>query len=304
MSLPFELFLSEEVQALLDNFAALLDIRVTFFSADGRQLRRGRQMRNCDFCRIVQEELGTLNSCLSMDTDKRREAVRKHDTIDYCCHAGLREAIAPIFVHDQLVGFLMIGQFRTGDAPSEQILMRCTPAQRQLLLRAFESVPKFSGEKLENILGLFRMLLDYIVVRELAVLRGGHLRNEIDRYLEQHCTEDIRLPEMARKLGRSVSTISQFLRRNYQTSFKELLIERRLDLAEQYWQTHPEASVSETAFAVGFSDQFYFSRVFRKRRGIPPGAFRDRRQRKVKATATPENGKIEQNRSERPDCIA
>ena len=38
MSLPFELFLSEEVQALLDNFAALLDIRVTFFSADGRQL--------------------------------------------------------------------------------------------------------------------------------------------------------------------------------------------------------------------------------------------------------------------------
>ena len=47
---PFELFLSDEVQSLLDNFASLLDIRVTFYSADGRMLRRGRQMSNTDYC--------------------------------------------------------------------------------------------------------------------------------------------------------------------------------------------------------------------------------------------------------------
>ena len=52
---PFELFLSDEVQALLDHFAALFDIRVTFFSADGRALRRGRQMRNTDYCEMVQK---------------------------------------------------------------------------------------------------------------------------------------------------------------------------------------------------------------------------------------------------------
>ena len=125
------------------------------------------------------------------------------------------------------------------------------------------------------------MLIDYIVVRELAVLQGDRLRTDIDRYLEQHCTEDIRLPEMARKLGRSVSTISQFLRRNYQTSFKELLLERRLQRAEAFWQANPNATVGEAAFAAGFSDQFYFSRVFRRRRGLPPGQYRDRRRRQT-----------------------
>ena len=274
-TLPFELFLSEEIQTLLDHFAALLDIRVTFFSADGRQLRRGRQMRNCEFCRLVQEELGTLDDCVSMDSDKRREATRRHDTIDYCCHAGLREAIAPVFIRDQLAGFLMIGQFRTGNAPSDRILMRCPPELRPKLRSAFEAVPRISGEKLEDVLGMFRLLLDYIVVRELAVLQGDRLRVEIDRYIDQHCTEDIRLPDMARKLGRSVSTISQFLRRNYRTGFKEQLIERRLMRAEQYWQIHPEASVAETAFAAGFHDPFYFSRIFRKRRGMPPGEYRN-----------------------------
>ena len=42
MFTAFELFLSDEVQSLIDHFAAVLDLRVTFFSADGRELRRGR----------------------------------------------------------------------------------------------------------------------------------------------------------------------------------------------------------------------------------------------------------------------
>ena len=37
----------------------------------------------------------------------------------------------------------------------------------------------------------------------------------------------------------------------------------------------PERSVP-TLFAAGFADQFYFSRVFRKRRGLPPGEYRDK----------------------------
>ena len=39
MTTAFELFLSDEVQSLIDHFAAVLDLRVTFFSVDGRELR-------------------------------------------------------------------------------------------------------------------------------------------------------------------------------------------------------------------------------------------------------------------------
>lgn len=77
MTTAFELFLSDEVQSLIDHFAAVLDLRVTFFSVDGRELRRGQHMRNSDYCAMVQQELGTLKECLSMDTAKRTEAVAK-----------------------------------------------------------------------------------------------------------------------------------------------------------------------------------------------------------------------------------
>ena len=36
-----------------------------------------------------------------------------------------------------------------------------------------------------------------------------------------------------------------------------------------------KAALELSAATAGFSDQFYFSRVFRKRRGMPPGKYRD-----------------------------
>ena len=269
-----EIILSDKVQSLLDDFAALLDIRPTFFSTDGRKLLHGKDI--CKYCEIIQREMGGLSRCEEMDCRKLQETINSQSPVSYRCHAGLQEALSPIFVHKQLVGYLMIGQFRTEDEFPIEVRNSITdPELRARLKRAFDELPLFSPKKLAGVLGFFKVLIEYISVCELAMLRGDVLRSEIDRYMERHLTENIMLPEMARRLGRSVSTISQFLRRNYHTGFKELLNEKRLARAESFWKAHPESTVAEAASAAGFSDQFYFSRVFRKRRGIPPGKFRD-----------------------------
>ena len=140
---PFELFLSDEVQSLLDNFASLLDIRVTFYSADGRMLRRGRQMSNTDYCRLIQAEPHNLRRCVELDADKQKEAMRKRGIIDYQCHAGLREAIAPVHIHDQLAGYLMIGQFRISNSPPACILERCDSPERR---KASTPCPAFQSK--------------------------------------------------------------------------------------------------------------------------------------------------------------
>ena len=261
-----ELILSDEVQTLLDDAAALIDARVTFFGPDGTGLRRGKEMVNSEFCRHIQSCPGGLCRCKKMDQEKQQEAVEKRDVVLYRCHAGAHEIVAPVFLHGKCAGFLMIGQFRVDDAD---------PAVTPELQKSYRKLPRFSPEKLTAITGLFKTLIDYISIRELAVLQSDQLRLDIDRYIARHGHEDIKLPDMAKKIGRSVSSISQFLRLNYGTGFKELLIEHRLKLAESFWRSHPEATVAEAAFAAGFQEQFYFSRLFRQRRGMPPGEYRE-----------------------------
>lgn len=261
-----ELILSDEVQSLLDDFASLIDARVTFFGPDGTSLRRGKKMCNSDFCCHIQSCPEGLARCQAMDLAKQQEAVRNRDVLLYRCHAGAHEIVAPVFIHGKCAGFLMIGQFRVDDT---------LPSGNEELEQFYCRLPKFSHEKLTAITGLFRTLIDYISIRELAILQSDRLRLDIDRYIARHGHEDIKLPDMAKKLGKSVSSISQFLRRNYGTGFKELLISHRLHLVESFWKSNPEATVAEAAYASGFQDQFYFSRLFRSRRGITPGEYRE-----------------------------
>ena len=277
-SMPMELFLSDEVQRLLDDFSSLLDVRVTFFSAAGEFLRRGKEMRNCAFCSLVHSELGGYDQCVSMDCCKQQEAVSRNQIINYRCHAGLHECIAPVEVRNRIAGFVMFGQFRIEGDPEPE-WDKIPEGVREKMREAYLELPCFTDEKLPAVLGVLKTLIDYIAVRELAVLQCDRLRNEIDLYIEKHASEDIRLPDMAKKLGRSVSTISQFLRNNYQTSFKGLLLDARLKIAEKMWRDDPGATVAEVAFASGFCDQFYFSRVFSRRKGMPPGKFRSQMKR-------------------------
>ena len=286
-----ELVLSDEVQALLDDFASLLDIRVTFYSIDGEPVRRGKAMSNSAFCTLVQREGGGLPLCLGMDAEMRAEAERSDGVISYRCHAGIQEGLAAVRIRGRTIGYLMIGQFRVSEQlPPE--LAKFPAEHRAEMERAFFALPLYSKEKLAGILGLFRTLIDYITVREFAMLRSDHLRSEIDRYIAGHLDGELRLPDMARSIGRSVSTISQFLRRNYATNFKELVISARLERAERFWREHPDASVAEASGAAGFADQFYFSRVFRKRRGISPARFRAELRRENRAFLPADGGGI------------
>jgi AraC-like DNA-binding protein len=54
------------------------------------------------------------------------------------------------------------------------------------------------------------------------------------------------------------------------TSFTDYVLEQRLILAEQQLANTATATVSEIAYAAGFSDLSYFSRCFRRRFGMTP----------------------------------
>ena len=272
-----ELFLNDDVQKLLDNFAGLLDLRVTFFSRFGLPIRRGREMPNTAYCKFIQTQLGKLDLCQDIDKTMREKVTDTFQPLAYTCHAGLREIIAPVVIGGRLAGFLMVGQFRTTDTVPTCALAYCkSDEQRTEVIRKFAQLPKITEERLESVIGTLQMLIDYIAARELAVFRPDPLKSAIDQYINDHYQEDVYLSDLAKVLDKSISSIAQFLRNKYHTCFKDLLIERRLCAAEEYWKQHPTASIRECAEAAGFNDQFYFSRIFRKKRALSPREFRAR----------------------------
>lgn len=261
------MLLSPEVRSLLDHLSIAFQARAVFFDANGNQLLRGRELDNCRYCKMLQECPSDKERCFQLDSEQRRQARQTGKMIVYTCHANLTEAIAPVMIKDKCAGFVMIGQFRiAGSKPPKNL-----PSD---VAKAFYEIPEIQEEKLEAQLALFRDLVTYIAYREFIMLPVLSKYELLMRYIDNHLTEDVTLPEAAAAVGMSVSGLTGYLRKNFNTSFKTILISKRIDLAADILRRSPALSIAEVAALAGYDDEFYFSRTFRKIKKISPGKYR------------------------------
>jgi AraC-like DNA-binding protein len=92
-------------------------------------------------------------------------------------------------------------------------------------------------------------------------------------YMEERLADELSREEVARAAGLSPSHFSHLMRAKTGWSFTELLTRLRIDRA-CHLLTHTAEPLARIAQDCGFSDQSYFTRVFRKRTGQPPGDYR------------------------------
>jgi len=83
------------------------------------------------------------------------------------------------------------------------------------------------------------------------------------------------LAQLAKKIGRSEAQMLRIFRRDFGTSPIAFLLERKLEQA-MVLLLNTELTVKEIAAGLGFCDEFYFSRMFRKKCGKSPREYRQR----------------------------
>jgi AraC-like DNA-binding protein/CheY-like chemotaxis protein len=107
-------------------------------------------------------------------------------------------------------------------------------------------------------------------------------------FVEENLTEKISLHEVAELCGLGPFQFSRAFKQEQGTTFREFLIQRRINRALQLFDD-PKASVTDVAFAAGFNDLSYFARVFRRFTGITPSLYRrDRGLREMLRLPMPE----------------
>ena len=93
------------------------------------------------------------------------------------------------------------------------------------------------------------------------------------RHMREHATESLNRDQIARVAGLSPSRFSHLMREQLNTSFTELLAQYRVDRAAELLARTTD-SIADVALACGFPDQSYFTKVFKKRMGKTPFAYR------------------------------
>jgi AraC-like DNA-binding protein len=269
--------ISQRVSEIFDLYTDLHGIRISLFSPLGVLLYPDAQGRpDCRHCRLLRETLEMDEHCRQLDRRMMKTAAERRVMVSYTCHAGMREAVVPLLVDDQLAGYVMIGQFRSCKAPDISPYAEHWHKTQgtDALQQAFAESPVFPEDKIETLLAMFRQIVELIIRSQLIHHKDYDLIEPIIDQIRQNPANPLNLKEAARMSSRSPSTVTRLFKKMTGKSFKQYQVHFRLQNAAEQITTHPNRPIAEIAIDVGFSDPLYFSRLFKKHLGQSPSAYR------------------------------
>ncbi|WP_152397383.1 response regulator [Paenibacillus guangzhouensis] len=97
--------------------------------------------------------------------------------------------------------------------------------------------------------------------------------HDIAKYLERHYQQEISLQDIAAKFFLSREYIARKFKQEYGVTLLDYLSRFRIDKAKQLLH-NPHLRIVQVAEMVGYQDEKYFSKVFKKLEGMTPGEFR------------------------------
>ena len=271
---------SDSIENALLSLEAAYQIQITiidregyFHDAQGRPIfGRLRHSHQSNPCCHIQFDQRCVEHCRH---HCNRVGERKRCAFETTCWKGLSEIAIPLLLDEQHLGTLFIGQWpcsKRSARPSKNDFS-------QSFFKAYATLPKRSPEKIKDLkhIGAFTAQAIIQLVKETKQLnnqeREPSRKHSIRSFLLREPGTHLDIRNLAQHLHVSESRCSHLVKELFGCSLHHLIVEERIRRAKQLLHSS-ERSAAEIANIIGFSDQFYFSKVFKKACGMPPGQYR------------------------------
>ena len=270
----------DRLRELLRDFYAITRIRITVFDEEMRELVAYPE-QVAPWCALIRESGEGLAACMACDRQACREAAAKRKTHIYRCHAGLTEAVSPLYAGELLIGFLLIGHvfpYASREEGLEEIARCCAglPVSRERLREALRQAVPMGEAYVRSAAHILHAVASCLILERIASLKEDLLEVRLDRYIAEHYAEPLDAARLARALGIGKTQLYALTQKLYRQGVAARIRELRIEKARRLLREQRELPLAEVAWQCGYQDYNYFFTVFRREAGCTPREWRNR----------------------------
>ena len=267
-----------KLNALLRDFYNLTQVRITVFDDSLKEIASYPE-RIAPICRFIRENSEAEAECHRCDREACRRALAMRAPYVYRCHAGLTEAVSPVFMGNIIVAYAAFGHlfcYPEREMGRRAILNACRRygLDEAKLGALIDGLPDMEEGYILSASHILDAVASYLYFDRMVTLKQQPLQVQIDEYISQHFTEDINAGDICKRFHIGRTALYEFSNQNYGMGIAGHIRKKRIDYAKQLLLTRPELNITQVAEACGYTDYNYFITVFGRLTGVSPRRYR------------------------------
>ncbi len=272
-----------ELNSVLKDFYTALKIRNSIFDDEYNEIA-SYPSRLPSYCSRIRKTAEGAKGCTACDIAacvRAKELGRAHI---YTCHAGLLEAITPIIIDGETVGYALLSHIADSEKIEETIENAHRANEKYGLSREetaeliselkYTTVP-LDTATVNAVAHILEALVSYVCTKQLVKKSYNVMTSELEKYISEHISEDLSCEALCKHFNISRSYLFSVSKKYFGTGISDYIKQKRVRLACEYLSEGKKPAAA--AELCGFSDVSYFFKVFKAETGMTPGEYLGRR---------------------------
>ena len=267
----------QKLQELLYDFYNLTGIKTSLHDSAEHELCFYPE-KYSPFCKTLRENDELNERCRACDRHAFITCRQTKRRFAYTCHAGLTECFSPIIYNDEIIGYLVIGQFRTTSSqPFSALKDRFPPSMRDTLSKKYDALPVLAADKINSAIHILDACTGYEYLKKLVRSAEKKIDSALKSFIDENLQNDLSVSALCSNFHLSRSEIYSLFHEYFQSTVADFVKTRRLCKACDLL-SDTDLPIAKIASRCGLPDYNYFSKQFRRTFGISPTAFRKKEQ--------------------------
>ena len=257
----------EKIKSVLKDFYHITKMKTVVLGSDFSPIATV-PAEDCAFCAAMDQNAVSSEKCRACTHNSLLLCQKNHELIVYHCHAGLIEAVAPIFMDDIIVGYIMLGQVLSLNSDPEKIVAYSAPFVGAAAKKYLAELEAKSDEDISAAARMMQSCVYYLLVNKLIKEEHSNVLLELRRYIEENPGADLSTNALCKRFSISRNYLYKISNTYFGMPIASYVRMKRLKFAQQL--IRQGCSVTLAAERAGFNDYGYFGKLFKQYIGTTP----------------------------------
>lgn len=260
----------EKINKLLLDFYNATEINMDLRKVDFSFVNNQSYWESKCYCKEIQSTAKGRKACIHSDEclfQKSRES-KKIEVIT--CHAGLTDISIPILFNEEIIGYIIFGQIRTdSDFSRNRKYITSLGLDAKKMEKYYHDIAVFDTEKIQSMSNIAEILVKHILLENILKPDFDENVQKAVYYIDNNLEKNLSIQDISKNANISKSVLYRRFHSCFNCTVSEYIHKKRIERSIELLK-NSGSSVEDIAQMIGYTSGSYYSKIFKKEKGISP----------------------------------